>query len=80
MSGGRGESPYNEADEPRRMSAAELCANGHNCNIAAQRSYKTGNSVAAAGYEIAGAIYHCTLHLVDALLSPMPGAFDDEED
>lgn len=64
-------SAYDEADEPRRLSAHELCANGHNCNVAAEKTFKAGNAVAAAGFEIASALYHCTLHLAQVIAKPV---------
>lgn len=56
---------------PSRLSEEQLLANGHNCNVAARASYTAGNAVAAAGFEIASALYHCTLHLAQVIAKPV---------
>lgn len=55
------------AAPPAPMTREQLSQNGEDCNMAAAKLYGNGNGVAAAGYEIASALYRCTSHLAHIL-------------
>ncbi len=62
-----------------KLNEAQLIANAYNCNTAAIKSFKAQHPVAAAGYEIAAALYHCTLHLADTLSMVLVQTCDRED-